>query len=112
MGNLTMQDIVAIAFAGGIKLGGGSWSKALIYGAGARVAMSYLGFPTAQCAPPAAQGLMQSFSSLFQTLTGRQPVQQAPTTVAATVSTPTGSETVIDASYTQAQGVPNPAGGN
>lgn len=91
-----MQDIVAIAFAGGVKLGGGSWTKAILYGAGSRVAMSYLGFPTAQCAPPQAQSLMQSFSTLFQSLTGRAPVM-APTTVQATQTTPEG--VVIDATF-------------
>jgi hypothetical protein len=95
LANLTIRDLVALALASGVKLGGGNWTKAFVWGIGSRFAMNFVNFPPDQMCPPQTQPVVQGLASIFQALVGKAPVGVG------TVSQPAGSGQVIDVSFEQ-----------
>lgn len=68
--NMTYQQVVSLALAAGVKLGGGSWTQAFIWGFGAQTVMQWIGWPSNQCIPSNAQTLLQGASQIFQQAVG------------------------------------------
>ena len=76
--NLSTRDAAALLGAAGVKLGGGSWSRAFLFFVGSRIAMNYLNWPEEQNLTPGAQSVLQSVGGFCQQIFGTPPngVQQ------------------------------------
>lgn len=102
---LTYPDVVALALASGVKLGGGDWTKALLWGFGSRFVLSYLGFAQTPCTQQ-DQSNMSAAGTLFRSFVGAVGVGTVnqPATASGNRAGP-----VIDAQFeTQGQQVPTP----
>jgi hypothetical protein len=99
---LTNRDVVALALAAGIKIGGGTLGQAFAWGLGARILMKYLGFPEEMHLQPPAQNFVQDLSQLWQRVTGAQPQQQVAQDMG-NGAQPSYDDSVIDAQYTTVQ---------
>lgn len=104
LSSLSYQDLVALALAAGVKIGGGNWTKTAIWGFGARFLMGYLGFPSNQCLPSQAQSQVGTAAGIFSRLFGGMAVGVG------TVNQP-GVVGGQSAGVTPAQGAPGTPGG-
>lgn len=91
--HLSNRDVIALALAAGVKIGGGTYVQAFAWGFGARILMRYLGFPEQMQLGTPAQSFVQDLSQLWQRATGA-PLSEQP--AAAPAAEP---DNVIDADY-------------
>ena len=105
--NLNSRDAYALMLATGIKIGGGSWSQALLWGMGARLIMKYTGFPEAYPLDTPAANLLQDVGGFVSRVFGQPPPDQVQQNGADQQQqqpqysqTPQSSGDVIDAEYT------------